>query len=151
MPTIYDAPEEYDKLLDSEKAALQKWIELACVHTGTKWSEYTSYQIKHAFESVGFYVTNGQFKGAMFAAGYFVKDIKAQNWIMDVGTTCTHRPRISRKTNYPVITFECPYGYPPALFPLCHATHEQHIELAKLVEVAIREDDLRRSLAQKEA
>ncbi|MDP9476457.1 MAG: hypothetical protein M3R38_12375 [Actinomycetota bacterium] len=40
-----------------------------------------SYTMKHDFETAGgFYVTNGQFKGAMLAAGYQPAKRGEQNW-----------------------------------------------------------------------
>jgi hypothetical protein len=59
----------YDVLPPEEQAALQTWIRLA-VAPASRSDGRTSYGIKHDFETVGFYVPNGAFKGAMLAAGY---------------------------------------------------------------------------------
>ena len=40
----------------------------------------TSYRLKYEFEAEGFYVTNGQFKGAMLTIGFVPKDEYTLNW-----------------------------------------------------------------------
>lgn len=44
----------------------------------------TSYGLKHIYEKTGGYVTNGEFKGAMLAAGFKVREIRALNWCFNV-------------------------------------------------------------------
>lgn len=63
-------PERYAELLEPEKAALLEWIRLAVRPASRFRTTVTSYGLKHCFEEVGFYVTNGEFKGAMEASGY---------------------------------------------------------------------------------
>ncbi len=63
-------PADYDTLSAANKSVLQAWI---AVHVQPgRLSRRDSYSVKHDFErmSGGFYITNGQFKGAMLAAGY---------------------------------------------------------------------------------
>ena len=67
--TIGNDPKEYDEMPEKEKEQLQKWIADTC-QPSKNLSSRTSYSIKHDFEAVGFYVTNGMFKGALLAAGY---------------------------------------------------------------------------------
>lgn len=46
----------------------------------------SSYGLKHIFanDKDGFYVCNGQFKGAMILAGFTVEDITELNWHFNV-------------------------------------------------------------------
>ena len=52
--------------------------------SGKKYSTRTSYGIKHDFEREGFYLTNGQFKGAMLAAGYDPEKANELNWTFKI-------------------------------------------------------------------
>lgn len=78
-----DPPEEFDALPPAKKSALLAWIDGAMIPAKT-YGKHTSYTLKHCFGDDGFYVTNGEFKGAMLAAGYEPKDRKAQNWTFKV-------------------------------------------------------------------
>lgn len=82
-----NSPEEYGALTKLEKAAIQEWIKLA-IQPANQYTDRSSYGIKHDFERVGFYISNGEFKGAMLAAGYTPKDEKALNWVFKVKATC---------------------------------------------------------------
>jgi len=73
-----DTPEAYDDLTALEKDALAYWIDHAMCKAA-RYSKCSSYETKHDFEAEGFYVTNGQFKGAMLAAGYQPKDARELN------------------------------------------------------------------------
>lgn len=70
--TQVDDSIEYEVLSKEEKHALQKWIATHMRGRKTINDGYTSYGLKHMFEDceVGFYISNGQFKGAMIAAGF---------------------------------------------------------------------------------
>lgn len=74
-----DDPREYAKLSDAQKEALRAWIALVMRPVKTVGPS-TSYTMKHDFERVGFYVTNGAFKGAMLAFGYEPAEREALNW-----------------------------------------------------------------------
>jgi hypothetical protein len=78
-----DLPEAYDELSQIKKDAIAYWIEHA-ICKATKYSKRTSYGIKHDFEHGGFYLTNGQFKGAMLAAGYQPEDAQELNWTFKI-------------------------------------------------------------------
>jgi hypothetical protein len=78
-----DLPAVYDELNQAEKDALAYWIEHA-ICKATKYSNRTSYGIKHDFEREEFYITNGQFKGAMLAAGYQPEDAQELNWTFKI-------------------------------------------------------------------
>lgn len=78
-------PTAYATLSASKQATVQAWIRRAIAPgTGrTSAGRMSSYGLKHLFERsapVGFYMTNGQFKGAMCAAGYEPRDPAALNW-----------------------------------------------------------------------
>jgi hypothetical protein len=78
-----DLPAAYDELNQAEKDALVYWIEHA-ICSATRYSNRTSYGIKHDFEREAFYLTNGQFKGAMLAAGYQPEDAQELNWTFKI-------------------------------------------------------------------
>ena len=78
-----DMPEAYSDLTPLQKEALAYWIDHAMCYA-TRYSKRTSYGIKHDFEAEGFYITNGQLKGAMLAAGYQPEDAKELNWTFKV-------------------------------------------------------------------
>ena len=75
-----DDPRDYENLNPEEQATLRAWIEVA-MRPARSVGPSTSYTMKHDFESAGgFYVTNGQFKGAMLAAGYLPVKREELNW-----------------------------------------------------------------------
>jgi hypothetical protein len=72
----------YDLLTDEQKGILREWIRAQFKPAETIYYG-TSYGMKQPFTSAGmgpFYVTNGQFKGAMRAAGFEPVDPTEQNW-----------------------------------------------------------------------
>lgn len=63
---------EYERLSDESKEKLLAWINERLRHSKAVCKS-GSYALKHLFHSEsGIYVTNGQFKQAMIAAGYRV-------------------------------------------------------------------------------
>jgi hypothetical protein len=78
-----DLSSAYDELNQAEKDVIAYWIEHA-IGKATKNSNRTSYGIKHDFERDGFYLTNGQFKGAMLVAGYQPEDAQELNWTFKI-------------------------------------------------------------------
>ncbi|MGV3723913.1 MAG: hypothetical protein ACO1SX_23710 [Actinomycetota bacterium] len=62
-------PEAFSQRSPAAQAVLLEWIRLAC-HPVRTADRDSSYGMKHDFEADAFYVTNGEFKGAMRAAGY---------------------------------------------------------------------------------
>lgn len=74
-------PEHYEKLKEHEKTILASWIE-SCVKTNERTMlRHSSYRLKHIAEKqCDFYISNGQFKGAMLAAGYEPIDTRFINW-----------------------------------------------------------------------
>ena len=77
-----DLPEQYVKLTSEQKAILCGWIYDNLLTRRTVNRKHTSYELKHLFEgsALGFYVNNGQFKGAMIECGFFPDDEDEKNW-----------------------------------------------------------------------
>ncbi|MDP9480076.1 MAG: hypothetical protein M3R38_31165 [Actinomycetota bacterium] len=75
-----DDPRDYEGLTEAEKEVLRVWIAVAMKPAG-RVGPSTSYVMKHDFETAGgSYVTNGQMKDAMLAAGYQPAKRAEQNW-----------------------------------------------------------------------
>src|SRR5215213_9517046 len=113
-----DRPEAYEKLTPEEQAALLEWIRLA-VKPAKTIAPSTSYSIKHDFEAVAFYITNGQFKGAMLASGYAPVDPDELNWEFRIRPT----GKRSKSRN-------------GAIYHVDHLTPEEREDLEALVRVA---------------
>ncbi len=77
-------PSDYETLTQTERQVVRYWINHAVAHAKRINPHMTSYGLKHHFEHEGFYVTNGQFKGAMLLAGYTPDDIQALNWCFPI-------------------------------------------------------------------
>lgn len=78
-----DSPTEYKKLTRQQQEKLRKWIQTDVVpHKIKSFRGISSYAIKHIFEETeeGFYITNGQMKGAMQEAGLKPRDERVKNW-----------------------------------------------------------------------
>lgn len=75
-------PNDFDNLSDEQKEILVKWIPHNLGRADRVYKKASSYYLKELFEKSpqGFYISNGQFKGAMLAAEYRVFDKKALNW-----------------------------------------------------------------------
>lgn len=65
-------PVDFLELSLKEQESLIKFCVTYFIPRKTRNPHYTSYGFKHMFENAegGFYITNGQFKGAMLIAGY---------------------------------------------------------------------------------
>jgi len=76
-----NSPENFNTLTDIQKENLCKWINATLCHRISINRKHTSYGMKHWFEHSlnGFYVQNGQFKGAMIECG-FDKHTDGVNW-----------------------------------------------------------------------
>ncbi|WP_203332629.1 hypothetical protein [Planococcus beigongshangi] len=76
-------PVDYEDMLLFEKLILNAWIVNHIEPYKIKsFNGPTSYRLKHQFEysKDGFYITNGQMKGALLAAGFRPKDENDLNW-----------------------------------------------------------------------
>lgn len=79
---MINSPEYYQELSDEEKERLCDWIICNIFPRKTPNHEHSSYKLKHYFEhdKGGFYITNGQFKGAMIACGFEPVNENELNW-----------------------------------------------------------------------
>jgi len=76
-----NAPDEFYKLDKSTQQKLLDWINSNLTERKYFNRKITSYGLKHMLP---FYVTNGEFKGAMLEAGYKVLDKTEMNWNFNV-------------------------------------------------------------------
>jgi hypothetical protein len=88
-------PADFETMTIAEQDALLYWI-TKVMEPAKSYEEQTSYGLKHNFEHEAFYITNGQFKGAMLSLGYAPKDENVLNWEFKVKqrekrSTKTHR------------------------------------------------------------
>lgn len=79
-------PNDFENLSDEEKEILVKWIPHNLGRADRIYKKRSSFELKKLFEisPQGFYITNGQFKGAILAAEYRVADKKAKNWHFNI-------------------------------------------------------------------
>ena len=85
-PQILDNPDDpnaFCQLDEAQQTALLAYITAKFKPGKSVYPKSSSYGLKHVFEEStgGFYVTNGQFKGAMQRAGFEPTDPKRQNWL----------------------------------------------------------------------
>jgi hypothetical protein len=84
----YNSPDEFDDLPPDKQEAILSWVEQNLRPRKTVCYQHSSYGLKHICEkAVGFYVSNGEMKGAMLKAGYITSERKSINWSFNV----THR------------------------------------------------------------
>jgi hypothetical protein len=73
-------PSSYERLAGGEKAAIQGWLAQE-LRPGPLAGPHASYGLKHIYERLTrHYLTNGQLKGAMLAAGFVPVDRCELNW-----------------------------------------------------------------------
>ena len=75
----------WDQLSEQEKLHLLEYVwcnfePMKRTARGQYNQKHSSYSLKHRYEAVGSYVTNGQFKAAMLLCGYAPEDPAALNW-----------------------------------------------------------------------
>lgn len=82
----HNQSEDYFELSDKDKKVLDTWIAVHLKRRNTINKHYTSYGLKQFFEfsPVGFYITNGMFKGAMLQAGFYIFDQFEINWRFNI-------------------------------------------------------------------
>jgi len=80
-PLDANDPRGFDDLSPAQQTALVEWIQEVLVPVRRVFSR-TSYGMKHDFEREpdAFYIRNGEFKGAMLAAGFRPVDASELNW-----------------------------------------------------------------------
>jgi len=78
--------EGFNKLDDKSKKSLVEWCKKTFLKSKKKNNSFSSYELKHLFEKDedGFYVTNGQFKGAMKEAGFDTYNTTRINWYFNI-------------------------------------------------------------------
>lgn len=84
---------DYERLTLLDKLLLNAWImNNIQPHRIKSFSGPTSYRLKHQFEEApgGFYVSNGQMKGAMLAAGFTPRDTNEVNWTFTLSRKLNH-------------------------------------------------------------
>ena len=82
---IENKPEHFNDLTEQEQQDLISWcLKLEKIKSFNRIR--SSYGLKHDFQNSpnGFYVTNGQFKGAMLQAGFSVQNKDELNWFFNI-------------------------------------------------------------------
>lgn len=76
-----NSPKQFDKMDKEKQENLLTWIKTSWTENNRKYKASSSYGLKHEYEeATGIYVTNGEFKGAMVAAGFRVANPIELNW-----------------------------------------------------------------------
>ena len=79
-----NSPEDFYNLNSEERDILTNWIRANLRPIKSVNKKHTSYGLKHYFErdkeNKGFYITNGQFKGAMLECGFKPYQEWELNW-----------------------------------------------------------------------
>jgi hypothetical protein len=89
MPNCVDDPAAFARLSPAQQACLLAWIAHA-LRPARRASPWSSYGLKHRYQAgTGIYHTNGEFKGALLAAGYPPINPHAQNWRFRATLTAT--------------------------------------------------------------
>lgn len=85
-----NSPSDFLKLSNKKQEALVNYCLVAFVPSDYTLKSHTSYGMKHVFEGspTGFYVSNGQFKGAMLIAGFVPVNPHELNWIYKIDKGC---------------------------------------------------------------
>jgi hypothetical protein len=87
-----NSPDRFYDLTENQQTEMINWIQANLISRKTINENCSSYGLKHVFSSEkkgkGYYVTNGQFKGAMIAAGFEPIEFDVLN----------HTYRISKKS-----------------------------------------------------
>lgn len=75
-------PNDFYNLSPEERKSLIKWITHKLGRSDQVYKKASSFYFKDCFENAdnGFFVTNGQFKGALLEAEYRIDDKKKMNW-----------------------------------------------------------------------
>lgn len=77
---------DFSRLTPDEANVLCEWIKNSFIPIRTPNKNHTSYGLKHIFERSknGFYITNGQFKGAMVECDFHPVDRYKLNWVFRI-------------------------------------------------------------------
>ena len=93
---VYDPPTEFDALPPQSQQALRLWVRLAlepASRFALERGRWHSYNLKHHAErALGWYVSNGEMKGALLAEGYaYQVSTGSPNWLFKCRRRCPHR------------------------------------------------------------
>ncbi|MBL1223719.1 hypothetical protein [Enterococcus sp. BWR-S5] len=97
-----DHPKSFYELSEEQRKQLLEWC--SGMETIKRPNpHHTSYGLKHWFEASegGFYVTNGQFKGAMILSGYSVANPDALNWTFNI-SQASYKEKRSQLKRLPI-------------------------------------------------
>lgn len=85
-----NSPSYFLKFSDKEQETLVNYCLVAFVPSDYTLKDSSSYGMKHIFENspTGFYVSNGQFKGAMLMAGFIPVNPHELNWNYKIDKGC---------------------------------------------------------------
>ena len=89
---LFDRPEDYEKLSFEERVFIQLWLRLA-IRPAAEEHPTRGYGLRVSFERDGFYLSNGQAKGAMLAAGHKPTSLRpggTQDWAYRISAACSH-------------------------------------------------------------
>ena len=78
---------QFENLSMEQQNKVLEWIEQNLVPIKSFNPKHDSYELKHLVrysDGKSYYLTNGQFKGAMLRAGYRLQDMNAQNWKFNI-------------------------------------------------------------------
>lgn len=78
--TNYDSPVGYGTLSAQQKTALALWIVANATRFDLRRTHSDYLKERFTESEAGFYVTHGQFKGAMLAQGYQPLNIRSNKW-----------------------------------------------------------------------
>lgn len=80
-----DPPSLFDEVCHDKQIIMLNWIYDKLQPISTYNDLASSYKLKHLMEKdIGFYVSNGELKGAMLKAGYKPKNVDEQNWYFKI-------------------------------------------------------------------
>jgi hypothetical protein len=135
-------PADFETLKPAEQDALLYWI-IQVIEPAKSYEDQTSYGLKHNFEHEAFYITNGQFKGAMLSLGYVPKNENALNWEFRIKqrvkrSTKTHRyyESLNPYEKYQLGKFDATFA--GLLFKAGHLTTEHLLKNAEKAAESIR-------------
>lgn len=101
-------PKMFDKMPKNKQSKLLDWIKNNLIPIKTINWKVSSYRLKHIFEKSegGFYVTNGEFKGAMLKSGFKINNPDNTNWYFNISqkSTCLRGNQDENSNKYQLFT-----------------------------------------------
>ena len=91
-------PEVFYDMSEEDRKTLLDWISCNLIPIKSFNTKHSSYRLKHILEAdIGFYCTNGEFKGAMLESGYKVQNRNELNWNFNVSAKSPGIVRYNKK------------------------------------------------------